>query len=211
MVQTRNIYEGEVNFLKSEFEKLETELNVSQTNNVEMGRLLDVHKGEIKSLQQQHENELQNIKSHTTELERMIKDKESEIVDIKETNRRNWETQIVELENMANDKKVKYLIENNKQLEKEVESLNIVLEMKNERLHSLERELAVAGEKLEELPKAKDAVRCLQQHLETIQVSMDHKIVQYNKLSEEHLQLKNEYKKLLKIPQPKNLVEIKQM
>ena len=48
-------------------------------------------------------------------------------------------------------------------------------------------------EKINELPFAKESIRSLQQQIETLQITLDRKIHQYNQLTREHEELKIEF------------------
>jgi len=190
------IYEEQINQLMKEREKNYSDLNQAKVNHeANVKKLHQIHSWELKTLQDKHNRELEICQQNRNQLLNEIEDSKSQLNQTKQL-KDALESKINQIEeNIMNDKdkKFKYLTEKTKQLEIEVDSLKVVMDMKNEKIHTLERQMIETQEKINELPMAKETIRGLQQQIENLQVTLERKIHQFNQLTREHEDLKNEY------------------
>ncbi|CAG2105721.1 unnamed protein product [Medioppia subpectinata] len=192
------IFEEQINHLMKEREKNFSDLNEAKvTHELNIKKLKEMHFLDIKKLEEKHSNELMKSQQNCNELVNEIEEKTTELNETKQT-KEELTNRLNQMEaNIMNDKskKFKYLSEKSKQLELEVESLKVVMEMKNEKIHTLERKMIETQEKINELPFAKESIRSLQQQIETLQITLDRKIHQFNQLTREHHDLQCLYEK----------------
>lgn len=192
------LYEEHINQLLREREKNYSDLNlVKASHESSIKRLKDMHRHEVERIEDKFGKELQMSQQNCSQLLSEIESKNSELSEIKQS-RDALEVKAKQLEDSIlndKDKKFKYLSEKSKQLELEVESLKVVMDMKNEKIHSLERKMIETQEKINELPFAKETIRSLQQQIETLQITLDRKIHQYNQVMREHEELKTEFER----------------
>jgi hypothetical protein len=190
------IYEEQINQLMKEREKNFSDLNQAKVNHeTNLKKLTEMHSWEVNTLKDKHNKELQLCQQNRDQLLNEIKDKNDELYQTKQL-KDELEVKITQMEeNIMNDKdkRFKYLTEKTKQQELEVESLKVVMDMKNEKIHTLERQMIETQEKINELPLAKETIRGLQQQIENLQVTLERKIHQFNQLTAEHEDLKTEY------------------
>ncbi|CAG2161946.1 unnamed protein product [Oppiella nova] len=192
------IFEEQINQLMKEREKNFCDLNEAKvTHEFHIKRLKEMHCLDTKKLEDKYNNELMKSQQNCDQLMAQMEEKTSELTQTRQT-KEALESRLKQMEqNIMNDKdkKFKYLTEKSKQLDLEVESLKVVMEMKNEKIHTLERKMIETQEKMNELPFAKENVRSLQQQVETLQITLDRKIHQYNQLTREHQDLQCLYEK----------------
>ena len=190
------LFEEHINQLMKEREKNYSDLNLAKVSHESnINKLKDFHQLEVQRIADKYNKELQISQQNCNQLLNEIELKNSELSEMKQS-RDALEVKAKQLEDSIlndKDKKFKYLSEKSKQLELEVESLKVVMDMKNEKIHSLERKMIETQEKINELPFAKETIRSLQQQIETLQITLDRKIHQYNQLTREHEDLKNEF------------------
>lgn len=90
------------------------------------------------------------------------------------------------------DARVKYAQEKVNQLQKDVDSLNSVLEMRSERMHALERDSILLSETQAELAKQKEISKSLGQQLESLEAALEKRKEQYELLIAEHEKIRQE-------------------
>lgn len=90
------------------------------------------------------------------------------------------------------DARVKYAQEKVTQLQKDVDSLNSVLEIRLEKIHSLERDSILLTETQNELETQKDANKTLNQQIESLNAALDKRREQYENLFAEHEKMRQE-------------------
>jgi myosin heavy subunit len=195
------IFEEQINQLMKEREKNFSDLNQAKVNHeANVKKLTEMHSWEVKTLKDKHNKELQMCQQNRDQLLNEIKGKNDELNQTKQL-KDELQVKIIQMEeNIMNDKdkRFKYLTEKTKQQELEVESLKVVMDMKNEKIHTLERQMIETQEKINELPLAKETIRGLQQQIENLQVTLERKIHQFNQLTAEHEDLKTEYDRELR-------------
>ena len=192
------IFEEQINQLMKEREKNFSDLNQAKVSHESsIKKLKEIHRIEVKRVEDKYEKQLAFSQQNFNQLVNEIEEKNIELIELKQT-KSALEVKTKQMEdNIMNDKdkKFKYLSEKSKQLELEVDSLKAVMDMKNEKIHSLERKMIETQEKINELPTAKESVRSLQQQVETLQITLDRKIHQFNQLTAEHEDLKTNFDK----------------
>ena len=194
----RLIFEEQINHLMKEREKNFSDLNQAKASHESsLKKLKEMHSFEVKSIEEMFEKQLLLSQQNCNQLINEIEEKSTELNETKQLKEAlELKTKQME-ESIMNDKdkKFKYLSEKTKQLELEVDSLKAVMDMKNEKIHSLERKMIETQEKINELPTAKESAKSLQQKVETLQITLDRKIHQFNQLTREHEDLKSEFER----------------
>jgi chromosome segregation ATPase len=190
------IFEEQINQLMKEREKNFSDFNQAKVNHeTNLKKLTEMHSWEVKTLEDKHYKELQMCQQNRDQLLNELKDKNNQLNQTKQL-KDELEVKVIQMEETImndKDKRFKYLNEKTKQQELEVESLKVVMDMKNEKIHTLERQMIETQEKINELPLAKETIRGLQQQIENLQVTLERKIHQFNQLTAEHEDLKTEY------------------
>ena len=149
------------------------------------------------TLKQQNEKTLNSYMQLKEELENKLEQKDQQINDIK-NEKDNLEVKLIKFEKEIlndRDKKTKHLVEKLKSLENDVQSHKIVSEMRNDKIKELQVKLMEAQNSAEELPSAKEKIKCLLQQNEYLQASLKNKISQYNDLNNKYQDLKQEYER----------------
>ncbi|XP_054163751.1 putative uncharacterized protein DDB_G0277255 [Oppia nitens] len=190
------IFEEQINQMMKEREKNYHDLNeLKVSHELNVKKLKEIHSSDVKNLEEMFRKELTKIEQNCDQLMSQIEEKDKELTQTKQT-KETLENRLKKIETNImsdKDKRFKYLTDKSKQLELEVESLKVVMDMKNEKIHTLERKMIETQEKINELPYAKETIRSLQQQVETLQVTLDRKIHQYNQLTREHHDLQELY------------------
>ncbi|XP_022237255.1 restin homolog isoform X2 [Limulus polyphemus] len=97
------------------------------------------------------------------------------------------------------ESKIQWIINQNTDLKKEVESLKLVLEMRKAEIHNLRKENLKLKKDLEELPLAKEQVEKLKARNEDLQARVKEKVELERHLSYEQQKLKESYEKESKV------------
>lgn len=162
-----------------------------------VNELLKEHANQKTDLINEHakiKEELEStIESLTEQLE--ARTKELELMRREHDSLSNRYQKLEETLTKDSDAKVKYAHEKIVQLQKDVESLNSVLELRNEKFHELERDSLKLTEVQGELKAHKDTIKSLKQQLESMTAALDKKREQYENLILEHEKVRQELKK----------------
>lgn len=174
---------------------LERELDETRKAHSENIKGLKVaHETELNDLIEKHSNiekELQSrIEVLETELETKCKDL-SELTKEHECLKHSF-SKLEESLTKDKDARVKYAQEKITQLQKDVDSLNSVLEMRLERVHALEKDSLLLAETQNELETQKDVSKALNQQLESLNAALEKKREQYETLIAEHEKIRQE-------------------
>lgn len=160
----------------------ETE-NLKVTSKKELNDLIEKHSDIEKDLRNKIEILESDLKTKCKELSDLTNDHECLKVSFNKLE-----------ESLTKDKdaRVKYAQEKVTQLQKDVDSLNSVLEIRLEKIHSLERDSILLTETQNELETQKDANKTLNQQIESLNAALDKRREQYENLFAEHELLRQE-------------------
>lgn len=187
----KNLVQVEQNLriqIESELEK-ERKVYTVDTENLKA-----IHTKELDDLTEKHSDIEKDLRSRIETLESDLTTKCKELSDI--TNDHECLKQSFNKleESLTKDKdaRVKYAQEKITQLQKDVDSLNSVLEMRLERVHALERDSILLTETQNELETQKDSNKALYQQLESLNAALDKRREQYENLFAEHEKIRQE-------------------
>jgi len=180
--------------IKRELEK------TKEAHSTELTSLIGAHKDELNDLIEKHASSRLELESKIASLSEQLNCKTEELEQLRKDHEMLTENYNKLEESLTRDKdaRVKYAQEKISQLQKEVDSLNSVLEMRTEKMHSLEKDSIMLGEAQQELAAERDYNKALKQQLESLNAALDIKrekfenlIVEKEKIS---LELKRERK-----------------
>ncbi|XP_023234351.1 restin homolog isoform X2 [Centruroides sculpturatus] len=97
------------------------------------------------------------------------------------------------------DTKIQWISAKKADLEKEVDSLKTVLDMKRNEIHALRKENLEMKKELEKLPVAKEKIKMLQAKAEDLQALVNEKVQKERQLSCDHESLKESFEKESKV------------
>lgn len=198
MKDVKETLEEQIDCLHKEKNKIYSDLQATQRENQRyVNELFQNHQKDLNDLKEEHEKIINSHLQLKEELENKIQQKDEQIIDIK-NQKDNLEVKLVKFEKEIlndRDKKTKHLVEKLKSLENDVQSHKIVSEMRNDKIKELQVKLMEAQNSAEELPSAKERIKCLQQQNEYLQASLNNKISQYNELNSKYQELKQEYER----------------
>lgn len=157
------------------------------------------HSKELEALNDRHKQEVDHLEESRTvlrlELEQKIEGLQSEL----ESKSREYSDLIREHTSICNDfnkleesitkdkdAKVRYLQDKIAQLQKDVESLNLVLEMRLEKIHTLEKESLLLAEAQTDIGQLRATNKALGQQIESLEAALEHRREQYDKLASDH-------------------------
>lgn len=178
------------NDLKRELE----ETRLAQSD--ELSQLKESHANELADLSERHSELKEKLDNRIELLETDLKARCKELADLrKEHEELNNNFNTLE-ESLTKDKeaRVRYAQEKAIQLQKDVDSLNCVLEMKTEKIHALERDSILLSETQHELMISKDQIKALKQQLESMTAALDKKRELYENLLADHAKISSELK-----------------
>lgn len=174
--------------IEGELEK-ERQTHLEDTENLKVN-----HKNELNDLIEKHSNTEKELRGRIEILESDLATKCKELSDV--TNDHECLKQSFNKleESLTKDKdaRVKYAQEKITQLQKDVDSLNSVLEMRLERIHALEKDSLLLMETQNELETQKDTNKALSQQLESLNAALDKRREQYENLFAEHEKIRQE-------------------
>lgn len=201
-------YEEELDIIVSDYKnhiQVERDLRANIEKELEETRL--THSKELEDLSNAHRDELNDLKDENSAIQDELSDKiatlesdlDSKCKELSEL-RSNHEALTASYnkleESLTKDKdaRVKYAQEKVNQLQKDVDSLNSVLEMKSERMHALEKDSIMLAETQTELAKQKEFSKSLAQRLESLEAALDKRREEYEILIAEHEKIRQELK-----------------
>lgn len=161
--------------------KLEQEL-VNQREELQM-----FHEREIKDLEEKHTESTKLLQEHIEQLQKKCAELKQHSQSMEDAMRKDT------------DSKLQWVSAAKLDLEKEVESLKTVLEMKNKELHLLRVQNLEMEKQLEELPLAREKIKMLLARAEDLEALMVEKTKLERKLSTENQHIKDTYEKEAKV------------
>lgn len=177
---------------------LKRELEETQAaHEKEVDDIRETHKNELNDLEETHSNVKGELENRIKVLESELATKCKELAEV----RREYEflnsnfNKLEESLTKDKDARVKYAQEKMGQLQKDVDSLNSVLEMRTERIHLLEKDSMLLAEAQKELVSVKDSNKVLKQQLESMSAAMDIKREQFENLTVEYEKVAQELKR----------------
>lgn len=177
---------------------LESELEETRVNHSnELVRLKEQHEKHSNDLEVRHSDIKEELESRLQALDTDLSTRTKELHELKKeydclSARYN---KLEDSLTRDKDARVKYAQEKANQLQKDVDSLNSVLEMRAERIRALEKDSILLGEVQHELMKSEDSNKALKQQLESLTAALENKRVQYENLSAEHEKIAQELKR----------------
>lgn len=166
------------------------------------------HSQELEALKEKHEREINDLDESKTilkqELEQILDDLKSELEskcrdhsDLRKEYDKvcNDFTKLEESITRDKDARVRYFQDKIAQLQKDVDSLNSVLEMRLEKIHALEKESILLNEAQSEMSQLKDSNKALSQQLESLEAALERRREQYENLIAEHEKVVQELKR----------------
>lgn len=179
------------NDLKEEFEMTKA------AHQDELARLKEAHSNELDDLLKRHSELKEELEGRIETLEDELKSKCKDLVELRKEYEilNNNFNKLEESLTKDKDARVKYAQEKINQLQKDVDSLNSVLEMRTEKIHALERDSILLGEAQHELMLVKDSNKALKQQLESMNAALEKKREQYENLLADHEKILQELKR----------------
>lgn len=199
-------YESRIETIINDYkEKLQVELDLRNNTIKEFDETKQAHLEFIQTLNETHKNQLDDLNQQHSNKEKELSNRieilESDLdTNIKELSELRKEHDILtndfdKLEkSLTKDKdaRVKYLQEKINQLQKDVDSLNSVLEMRTEKIHVLEKDSLLLIDAQNDLKTHKDTIKALNQQLESVNAALDKKKEEFETLIAEHEKLRQE-------------------
>lgn len=172
----KTIYRNEEQYLKI-MEELKDEY-VKQKHELEQ-----LHKKQLSNSIFQHEKTQGQLIIQLKTLEQQYEELQEQAREIEETLKK------------SSDAKMQWLVSKKNDLEKEVESLKTVMEMKQSEIRTLRKENLEMKKELEELPLARDKIQKLRARKEELEALIEERSRAQSVLSTEHEQLKEHFEK----------------
>ncbi|GFQ91837.1 microtubule-associated tumor suppressor candidate 2-like protein [Trichonephila clavata] len=142
---------------------------------------------EILDLEEKHAQSTKTLQEHIEQLQKKCAELKQHSMGMEDAMRKDTDT------------KLQWVTSRKVDLEKEVESLKAVLEMKNKELHTLRVQNLEMEKQLEELPLAREKIKMLQARAEDLEALMEEKTKLERKLSTENQQIRDTYEKESKV------------
>lgn len=158
----------------------------------EREKLLEMHKVEVELITKEHEKAVKVERDGQLELQSQI-DSKCEELNVSYAKCEQLEARIKELESSLRqdkDKRVRALNDKLKLMSDDVSSLNAVLELKDEKIKDLGKQLMEKELEIEQQRPIKQQNNVLKQKLEQLEISLDNKIQEINQLKEENFNLR---------------------
>lgn len=180
--------------LRKDIEKELEETRVAHSEQLE--GLNKAHKAEIDDLNQQHSIVESELRTTIQTLESDLSERGKELAELRKDYEVLDESYKKLEDSLTKDKdaRVKYAQEKVNLLQKEVDSLNSVLEMRSERIHTLEKDSILLTETQQELASIKETNKALNQQLESLNAALDKRREQYENLLVETEKIRQELK-----------------
>lgn len=169
-------------------ENLKRELEETKAAHLsELMRVQETHTNELIDLVAQHSALKQELENRITSLEQELDMRAKELTDLRKEHEVLSDNYNKLEDSLTRDKnaRVKYAQEKANQLQKEVDSLNSVLEMRTERMHALEKDSILLSDAQQELMIMKDNNKALKQQLESMNAVLNIKREKYENLMAE--------------------------
>lgn len=206
---SEKLYEQKLEAIVDDYKNhLQVEKDLRNNIETELDETRSKHSELVDELNNAHTNEIQDLNSKHSDLESQLRERIGLLESELETKSKDLSNSRKEYENLNDnfnkleesltkdkDARMKYAQEKISQLQKDVESLNSVLEMRLERIHALEKDSLLLAETQNELVSQKDANKALNQQLESVNATLERKREQYENLITEHETLRQELKK----------------
>ncbi|GFT44267.1 microtubule-associated tumor suppressor candidate 2-like protein [Nephila pilipes] len=142
---------------------------------------------EILDLEEKHAQSTKTLQEHIEQLQKKCAELKQHSMGMEDAMRKDTDT------------KLQWVTSRKVDLEKEVESLKTVLEMKNKELHTLRVQNLEMEKQLEELPLAREKIKMLQARAEDLEALMEEKTKLERKLSTENQEIRDTYEKESKV------------
>lgn len=208
LLVNEQLYEDRLEAIELEYkDHLQVELDLRRTIEKELEQTRVSHSEYLERLTSAHENELDdlNIKHSAVEselraridsLESELNSKGKELTELQKGYEALDDSYKKLEDSLTKDKdaRVKYAQEKITLLQKEVDSLNSVLEMRSERIHTLEKDSILLAETQQELASLKETNKALNQQLESLNAALDKRREQYENLIIETEKIRQELK-----------------
>ncbi|XP_055933144.1 uncharacterized protein LOC129963103 isoform X1 [Argiope bruennichi] len=149
--------------------------------------LQQLHVREIADLEAKHAQSTKTLQEHIEQLQKKCAELKQHSMGMEDAMRKDTDT------------KLQWVTSRKVDLEKEVESLKAVLEMKNKELHTLRVQNLEMEKQLEELPLAREKIKMLQARAEDLEALMIEKTKLERKLSTENQQIRDTYERESKV------------
>lgn len=172
---------------------IEAEFEQSRVEHAQrLTTLENEHKEHLDGLETQHAAVKDELVSRIGSLESELQTRNRDYTDLKKEHEFLNEkfNKLEETLTKDKDARVKYYQEKNVQLQKDVESLNSVLDMKTERIHLLDKENIRLAECEEQLLASQETNKTLRQQLESANLALETKRKQVENLTVELEQLR---------------------
>lgn len=199
-------YESKIQTIINDYKnKLQVEIDLRNNIIKELDDTKQAHSEFIQTLKETHKNELDDLNEQHSNIEKELKNRIEKLELDLETNIKELSDLRKEHELLTNDfdkleksltkdkdARVKYLQEKINQLQKDVDSLNSVLEMRTEKIHVLEKDSLLLTDAQNDLKTHKDTIKALNQQLESVNAALDKKKEEFETLIAEHEKLRQE-------------------
>ncbi|GBM72744.1 Microtubule-associated tumor suppressor candidate 2 [Araneus ventricosus] len=146
-----------------------------------------LHEREITDLEEKHAQSTKTLQEHIEQLQKKCAELKQHSMGMEDAMRKDTDT------------KLQWVTSRKVDLEKEVESLKTVLEMKNKELHTLRVQNLEMEKQLEELPLAREKIKMLQARAEDLEALMIEKTKLERKLSTENQHIRDTYERESKV------------
>lgn len=187
-------------------EQLQNEYDLRQTVENKLRDQCLSHEKEIKELKDSHDREVSalvesnaanesTLQKRIETLESELESKNADFANLKKDHESLIQRYDKLEESLTKDKdaRVKYAQEKVSQLQKDVESLNTVLEMRTEKIHILEKDSLMLQELRKEFSTTKECNKTLNQQLESAKAALDKKREQIENITIELEDLKQKF------------------
>ncbi|GIX99803.1 microtubule-associated tumor suppressor candidate 2-like protein [Caerostris extrusa] len=142
---------------------------------------------EIADLEQKHAQSTRTLQEHAEQLQKKCAELRQHSLGMEDAMRKDTDT------------KLQWVTSRKVDLEKEVESLKAVLEMKNKELHTLRVQNLEMEKQMEDLPLAREKIKMLQARAEDLEALMEEKTKLERRLSTENQQIRDTYERESKV------------
>ncbi|XP_054706168.1 microtubule-associated tumor suppressor candidate 2 homolog isoform X2 [Uloborus diversus] len=171
--------------IKAQHEKLISKLEQELLTQREEMR--SFQEREIKDLEEKHTQGTKVLQEHIEQLQKKCAELKQHSMSLEDAMRKDT------------DSKLQWVTTCKVDLEKEVESLKAVLEMRNKELHTLRIQNLEMGKQLEDLPFAREKIKMLQARAEDLEALMNEKTKLERKLCSENEEIRTTYEKEAKV------------
>lgn len=205
LIREGQVKERELAIIDEYNQKLKTSNDLKDQISKELELATKEHSDKLEEINKQRQKEIddlngnnqllkERLESRISELESDLNAKSTELTELRENycNLKHNYDHLEESLTKDKDSRMKYAQERITQLQKDVESLTTVMEMRQERLHQLEKDNLGYLDCQNELKAHKEVIKSLNQQLESINAALDRKREQFKNLLCENERLKQE-------------------